>query len=158
MNSSASSLSSPQPRLNDPQAAAPAWHALLALQQHVNRGTLDEGLRELVALRASQINGCAYCLELHTRRSLARGERPERLHLLNAWRDVAFYSSRERAALLWSETLTRLSDGEGVPDDVFTAVHAEFSESELLELTLAVVTINGWNRLNVAFRVPPEKS
>lgn len=153
------SPSSPaQPRLTDAKAAEPTWNALLALQQTVNRTSLDASLRELVALRASQINGCAYCLDLHTRRSLERGERADRLYLLNAWQDVAIYSPRERAALRYAETLTRLSDGTGVPDDVFAEARAHFTEAELLELTLAVIVINSWNRLNVAFRVPPEKS
>lgn len=128
---------------------------MMALQQAVNRSDFDAPLLELVKLRASQINRCAYCIDLHVRTALARGERAERLHLLDAWEDVSIYSTRERAALRWTEALTRLSDAP-VSDDVYAAARAEFSEAELLDLTLAIVTINGWNRFNVGFRVPPE--
>lgn len=142
-------------RLESRESALAAWAAMAAMQQSVNAGSIDPALRELIALRASQINGCAFCIDLHVRRSQERGERADRLYLLDAWRDAGVYSKRERAALLWTEALTRLSDGRGVSDAVFAEARAEFSETELVELTLAIVTINGWNRLNVAFRVPP---
>jgi AhpD family alkylhydroperoxidase len=119
-----------------------------------NRTRLDTRLLELVKLRASQINRCAFCLELHAREAAAHGETPERLHLLPAWAEVSLYSSRERAALRWTEALTRLA-GDAVSDEVFAEASAHFSEQELLELTLAVIAINSWNRLNVAFRVAP---
>ena len=127
---------------------------MMALQQAVNRNGLEPALLELVKLRASQINGCAFCLDLHFRAAQARGERVDRLYLLDAWTEVAVYSARERAALRWTEALTRLA-GEPVSDDVYATARAEFSEAELLDLTLAIVAINGWNRFNVAFRVPP---
>lgn len=145
---------SPAPRLKDPQASPAAWAGMMALQQAVNGLGLDPALYELVKLRASQINGCAYCIDMHFADGLARGERPERLYLLDAWEEAGVYSARERAALRWTEALTRLA-GHAVPDDVYAAVRAEFSEAELLNLTLGIVAINGWNRFNVGFRVPP---
>lgn len=124
-----------------------------ALQQVVNQSSLEPALLELVKLRASQINRCAFCIDMHVRDAQKRGERADRLYLLNAWNEVAIYSARERAALRWTEALTRLP--EGVSDDVFAEASGEFAEEELLELTLAIVAINGWNRFNVGFRVPP---
>ena len=141
-------------RLQEPQASPAAWAGMMALQQVVNRAGLDPLLLDLVKLRVSQINRCAYCIDLHVRDALQRGERAERLHLLPAWEDVAIYSPRERAALAWAEGLTRLSEA-GVSDALYATARAQFSEAELLDLTLAVVAINGWNRFNVAFRVPP---
>lgn len=144
-----------EPRLKNPQASPAAWAAMMAFQQAVNRSALDPTLLELVKLRASQINRCAYCIDLHVRTAQAHGERADRLYLLETWEDVAIYSARERAALRWTEALTRLAD-EPVSDDVYAAARAEFSEAELLDLTLAIVAINGWNRFNVGFRVPPQ--
>ena len=109
---------------------------------------------ELVKLRASQINRCAFCLDLHTRTAMKKGERPERLYLLNAWEEVDIYTPREAAALRWTETLTRLSEG-AISEAKFETVRVHFTEPEMLELSLAIVTINGWNRLNVGFRMPP---
>ena len=143
------------PRFTKPDAIAPAWQALRVLQEIVNRSSLDPMLLDLVKLRASQINGCAFCIDMHYRDALKRGEQPERLYLLNAWHEVGNYSARERAALSWAEALTRLSDSEGVSDAIHAAAAEHFTESELRELTLAIIAINGWNRLNVAFRVPP---
>jgi AhpD family alkylhydroperoxidase len=144
-----------QPRLKNQDAAPAVWQAMMAMQQVVNRSKLEAPLLELVKLRASQINGCAFCIDLHFRRAQQKGERPDRLYLLDAWQDVAIYSARERAALRWTEALTRLAGAGGVADDVFAALSGEFSEEEMLELTLAIVAINGWNRLNAGFRVPP---
>jgi AhpD family alkylhydroperoxidase len=136
------------------------WAALSQLQVAANRTQLEPRLLELARMRASQINRCAFCLELHARTATAHGESPERLHLLPAWEEVTLYSPRERAALRWTEALTRLPDAgvpdAGVPDEVFAAASAQFSEQELLELTLAVIAINSWNRVNVAFRVAPD--
>ncbi|MCC7281380.1 MAG: carboxymuconolactone decarboxylase family protein, partial [Acetobacteraceae bacterium] len=112
------------------------------------------GLLELVKLRASQINGCAWCMDMHTKELRAAGESEQRLYLLSAWRECPFYSERERAALAWTEALTVLVEGN-VPDEVFTAARAAFSEQELVKLTLAIVAINGANRINVAFRTVP---
>jgi AhpD family alkylhydroperoxidase len=127
---------------------------MLALQQVVNRCGLELSLMELVKLRASQINGCAFCIDMHYRDAKKSGETDERLYLLNAWREGGVYSSREQAALAWTEALTRLSNGP-VSDGVFAEASAEFSEAELLNLTLLIVAINGWNRFNVGFRIPP---
>jgi AhpD family alkylhydroperoxidase len=143
-----------EPRLKNPQASPAAWAGMMALQQAVNALGLEPALLDLVTLRASQINGCAFCIDLHFRNALQRGERAERLYLLETWEEVAMYSARERAALRWTEALTRLSD-RAVSDEIYAAARAEFSEAELLNLTLAIVAINGWNRFNVGFRVPP---
>jgi AhpD family alkylhydroperoxidase len=141
-------------RLKNPQASPAAWAGMVALQQAVNGLGLDPTLFELVKLRASQINGCAFCIDMHFHDGLRRGERPERLYLLEAWQEVGIYTARERAALRWTEALTRLA-GQPVSDEVYAAVRAEFTEAEMLNLTLAIIAINGWNRFNVGFRVPP---
>lgn len=148
------STTNPAPRLTQPSAASAVWNALSQLQVAANRTRLEARLLELVKMRASQINRCAFCLELHARTAVAHGETPERLHLLPAWEEVTVYSPRERAALRWTEAVTRLSEA-AVSDDVFAEASAQFNEPELLELTLAVIAINNWNRLNVAFRVAP---
>ncbi len=142
------------PRLQNRGAAPKVWSAMLALQQVVNQTRLEPALLELVKIRASQLNRCAFCLDMHVRDALARGEKPERVYLLDAWEEVDIYSPREQAALLWSEVLTRLS-ASAVSDEVFARVRAHFTEAEMLELTLALVAINGWNRLNVGFRIQP---
>lgn len=141
-------------RLADRNAAAPVWQALLDLQKAANKSGLESALLELAKIRASQINRCAFCLDLHTRVAKSRNEKPERLYLLEAWEEVDVYSPREKAALRWTECLTRLPDG--VPDAVYAEVRRHLSEAELVELTLAIIAINGWNRLNVAFRIPPD--
>jgi AhpD family alkylhydroperoxidase len=135
--------------------AAPATaQALLALQGVVNKSGLEPPLLELVKMRASQLNGCAYCLDMHSKDARAAGETEQRLYLLDAWREAAqLYSERERAALAWTEAVTRVADGH-VPDAVFEQVRGLFSDAELVNLTLAITAINGWNRMNVAFRVP----
>jgi len=127
----------------------------MGLQQVVNRNGLDPRLLDLVKLRVSQINRCAFCIDLHVRDALQRGEKAERLHLLPAWEEVALYSDRERAALRWAEALTRLAEAT-VSDAVYAEARTQFTEAELLDLTLAIVAINGWNRFNVGFRVPPQ--
>lgn len=139
----------------DPRRAAPkAMQALLGVQTHVNASGLDHGLLELVKYRASQLNGCAWCMDMHTKDARAGEETEQRLYLLSAWRECPFYTERERAALAWTEAVTRLADG-GVSDEVFAAARAQFSEQELVDLTVAVIAINGWNRINVAFRTVP---
>ncbi len=143
-----------QPRLNYPQAAPATLQAMLALSDVVKHGSLEESLLLLVDIRASQINGCALCLDMHIRAAKAAGETEDRINLLSAWREVDLYTARERAALRWTELLTRLADGH-VRDDDFAAVREEFTEAELANLSLAIVAINGWNRLNVGFRMPP---
>lgn len=139
----------------DPRRAAPgAMQALSQLQAYVGKCSLEHTLLELVKLRASQINGCAWCMDMHTKDLRAAGESEQRLYLLSVWRECPFYTERERAALVWTEAVTSLSDGN-ISDDVFAAAHAQFSEEELVNLTLAIIAINGWNRLNIAFRRLP---
>jgi AhpD family alkylhydroperoxidase len=128
--------------------------AMLALQRHVNESGLERSLLELVKMRASQINGCGYCLDMHSKDARAEGETEQRLYLLDAWREAPFYTDRERAALEWTEAVTKITEGH-VPDAVYESVRAHFSEEELVHLTLGVVAINGWNRLMIAFRVEP---
>lgn len=128
-----------------------AMQAMLGLQQYVNQCGLEYSLLELVKMRASQINGCAYCLDMHSKDARAAGETEQRLYLLDAWREAPFYTARERAALEWTEALTRLGP-HGVPDEIYDAVRPHFSEEELVNLSLAIVAINGWNRLSIAFR------
>src|SRR3982751_5011245 len=129
-------------------------HAMLGLERQVRQAGFDEKLVDLVRMRASQINGCSYCLDMHSKDARANGETEQRLYGLNAWRETPYYSARERAALEWTEALTLLTEGH-VPDEVYERVRQEFSEDELAHLSLAVVAINGWNRLNVAARTIP---
>ena len=129
-------------------------HAMLGLERQVQKGGLDSKLLDLVRMRASQINGCAYCLDMHSKDARANGETEQRLYGLEAWRETPYYSARERAAVEWTEALTLVSQTH-VPDDVYERVRAQFSEEELIHLSLAVVAINGWNRLNVAARTVP---
>ena len=142
-------------RIDANRLAPEGRQAMAALQAYVNRSGLESALLELVKIRASQINGCAFCLAMHVRDARAQGEREERLHLLPAWREAPFYTGRERAALAWTEAVTLVTDGH-VPDAVYEAARQEFDEKELVDLTYAVVAINGWNRLAIAFRKPPE--
>lgn len=128
--------------------------AMLGLERQVRQAGFDARLLDLVRTRASQINGCAQCLDMHTKDARANGETEQRLYGLSAWRDTPYYSARERAALEWTEALTLVADA-GVPDDVFDRAREQFSEDELAHLSLAVVAINGWNRLNVAARTVP---
>ena len=127
--------------------------AMLSLSAVSQAAGLEPSLLELVRLRASQINGCGYCIDMHTKDARARGESEQRLYVLSAWREAPFYSARERAALEWTEAVTRLADTQ-VPDDVFERVQQHFDEPELVALTFAVIVINSWNRLAVSFRVP----
>jgi AhpD family alkylhydroperoxidase len=138
---------------NYPKVVPESFKAMLALSAATKNSSLEPKLLELVKIRASQINGCAYCLDMHTQDAKALGESEQRLHLLNAWREAPFYSDRERAALGWTEAVTRIADTH-VPDDVFNEVRAHFSEKETVELNWAVVTINAWNRLAASFRIP----
>jgi len=128
--------------------------AMLALQHQVETSGLEHSLMELVKIQTSQINGCAYCLDMHTKDARALGETEQRIYALNAWRETPFFSDRERAALEWAEAVTRVSV-DHVPDSVYDAVAPHFSEAELVALTFAVVAINGWNRLAISFRAVP---
>lgn len=128
-----------------------ALQAMMGLQAYVNGSGLEHSLLELVKMRASQVNGCAHCLDMHSKDARAAGESEQRLYLLDAWREAPMYSARERAALEWTEAVTQVSE-DHVPDAVYRAVREHFTEEELVNLTLAVVAINGWNRLSIAFR------
>jgi AhpD family alkylhydroperoxidase len=138
-------------RLDYAKVSPKALQAMLGLEVYVNRAGLEHGLLELVKMRASQLNGCAYCLDMHSKDARAAGETEQRLYLLDAWREAPFYTPRERAALAWTEAVTRVDSGH-VPDAVYTETREHFTEQELVDLTLAVVAINGWNRLAIAFR------
>jgi AhpD family alkylhydroperoxidase len=141
-------------RLDFRKASPPADKAMMGLHGFVRNCGLDHSLLELVKLRASQLNGCAHCIDMHTKELRADGESEQRLYLLDAWRESPFYSDRERAALAWTEAVTLVTDGH-VPDDVYETARAQFSEEELVNLTMALVAINGANRLNIAFRTVP---
>lgn len=127
---------------------------LRKLEAYIKSTGLEPDLLELVKLRASQINGCAYCIDMHTKDARSRGESEQRLYGVNAWRETPFYSERERAALAWAEAVTKISEGP-VPDDVYDQVTKHFTEKEWVDLTLTVIAINSWNRLAVSFRTPP---
>jgi AhpD family alkylhydroperoxidase len=128
---------------------------MLALEEYVRKSSrLEQSLLELVRMRASQINGCAYCLDMHSKDARANGETEQRLYALNAWRETPFFTDRERAALAWTEAVTLLSR-DHVPDSVYEEVRQHFAEAELVNLTLAIATINAWNRLCISFRVVP---
>ena len=141
-------------RLDFRKASPQGENAMRGLHMFVRNCGLDHSLLELVKLRASQINGCAHCIDMHTKELRADGESEQRLYLLNAWRDSPFYSDRERAALAWTEAVTLVADTQ-VPDEVYEEARKRFTEEELVNLTLALVAINGANRLNIAFRTVP---
>ncbi|WP_375574744.1 carboxymuconolactone decarboxylase family protein [Paracidovorax oryzae] len=142
------------PRIDLPRQHSASYQAMFALQKHVNAGTLPVQLHELVKMRASQINGCAFCIDMHARVAREHGESDRRLHLLAAWRESGVFDARECAALAWTEALTLVASSQ-VPDSVYDEVRAQFTEAEIVELSMAIVAINGWNRLMVAFRAPP---
>lgn len=140
-------------RLRYATAAPGAYQAMLRLEEYIEHCGLELSLLRLVQARASQINGCSFCLDMHTKDARAEGENEQRLYLLAAWQEASCYSERERAALQWTEAVTLVADGH-VPDEVYERVRSHFTEEELVNLTLAITTINAWNRLNVAFRTP----
>jgi AhpD family alkylhydroperoxidase len=140
-----------EPRINVAKIDPKAYQAMLALETYVRQSGLEAPLLELVRLRASQINGCAYCIDMHTKDARAAGETEQRLYGLDAWGESPFYTERERAALAWTEAITLVSQGR-VPDKVFDETRKVFSEKELVNLTMAIVAINGWNRLAISFR------
>jgi AhpD family alkylhydroperoxidase len=127
---------------------------LLAIERYLAASGIDPKLLHLIKLRASQINGCAYCIDMHSKDARAAGETEQRLYELNAWRETPFYSERERAALEWTEALTLISETHA-PDDVFERVSAHFSEKEIVDLTYAIASINTWNRIAIALRAVP---
>jgi AhpD family alkylhydroperoxidase len=143
-----------EPRI-DPRKTSPgALKAMFGLEQYVRSCGLDEKLLLLVKFRVSQINGCAYCLDMHSKDLRTAGETEQRLYLLDAWRESPFYNERERAALAWAEAVTLVADSH-VPDEVFEQTRNQFTDEELINLTLAVVAINGWNRLSISLRAVP---
>lgn len=141
-------------RIQYTKASPDGFKAMFALQRYVESSGLEHPLLELVKMRASQINGCAYCLDMHSKDARAAGESEQRLYVLNAWRESLFYSERERAALAWTEALTRISEND-VPDSLYEEAREQFSEKELVDLSLAIIAINGWNRLAIPFRSEP---
>jgi len=144
-----------QPRI-DPKIAPGAYQAMGGLETYLHQSGLELSLLLLIKLRASQINGCAYCIDMHWKDSRANGESEQRLYGLDAWQESPYYTDRERAALAWAEAVTRVAETH-VPDDVYEEVRPHFTQKELADLTLAVATINAWNRLAIATRAEPGK-
>lgn len=142
-----------EPRLNYMKLAPEAARAMYGLGAYLAASGLEHGLLELVKIRASQINGCAYCIDMHTKDARAAGETEQRIYALNAWRETPFYSDRERAALAWTEAVTHI--GNGVSDEVYAEARRHFEEKELVDLTWAVAAINAWNRVAISFRSVP---
>jgi AhpD family alkylhydroperoxidase len=143
-----------KPRLDFRKASPGAAKAIADLHAFVGGCGIEHTLLELVKLRASQINGCAQCIDMHAKELRAAGESEQRVYLLDAWEESPIYSARERAALAWTEALTLVTDGH-VPDSAYETARAQFNEQELVDLTIAIVAINGANRLNIAFRTVP---
>jgi AhpD family alkylhydroperoxidase len=147
-----------KPRMNYYQAAPDTIKALVALEEQIQSSGLEKSLIELVKTRASQINGCAFCINMHTQDARKQGETEQRLYLLNAWHESPLYTDRERAALAWTEALTLIAETHA-PDDLYEDVRAHFSEPETVNLTMLIGAINAWNRLAIAFRaVHPVKA
>jgi AhpD family alkylhydroperoxidase len=143
-----------KPRIEYAHAAPDGVKALYQMENYVRHSGLEPGLLDLVKTRVSQINGCAYCLDMHTKDARVRGEAEQRLYALDAWRETPFFSERERAGLAWAETVTSVAETH-VPDEAFEHASQHFAEKELVDLTLAIIAINGWNRLGIAFRKVP---
>ncbi|HEY6271771.1 MAG TPA: carboxymuconolactone decarboxylase family protein [Terriglobales bacterium] len=141
-------------RIDVTKVAPEAYHAMSGLQRYVRQSGLEQPLLELVRMRSSQINGCAYCLDMHSKDARAAGETEQRLYALNAWREAPFYTERERTALAWTEALTLVSQSH-VPDEVYELARKQFSEKEIVDLTLAVAEINAWNRIAISLRAVP---
>ncbi|WP_237882733.1 carboxymuconolactone decarboxylase family protein [Pseudomonas sp. PGPR40] len=144
-----------QPRIDFYTASPEGLKAMMALEAAVSKLPLEKSLIELVKLRASQINGCAFCIDMHTADAIKDGETPRRLFAVTAWREAPFFTDRERAALAWTESLTQLSLTHA-PDEDYALLSAEFSPKEMVDLTVAISTINSWNRLAVGFRKMPQ--
>lgn len=142
-------------RINYYEAAPQAMKAMMGLKKAASQSVLPASLRELVRIRASQINGCAYCIDMHTADALKAGETPRRLMAISAWKETPFFDARERAALLWTETLTLVAE-KHAPDEVYEEVAAQFNEQELSELTFVIAAINAWNRFGVGFAMQPK--
>lgn len=141
-------------RINYAKAAPEGIQALSDLEVYIRASGIESGLLELIKTRASQINGCAYCIDMHTKDARAGGETEQRLYALSAWRETPFYTDRERAALAWTEAVTLVSQGPA-SDDLYAEARVHFAEKALVDLTLAIIAINGWNRLSVSFHTVP---
>ncbi len=148
---------STQPRLDVTKISPDLYKAMASLEKYVDASGLEQKLLDLVKIRASQINGCAYCIAMHVAEARRLGEHDDRIHLLSVWREAPIYSARECAALTWTEAVTKLTNGE-VADSAYETVRAQFTEAEIAALTYSIVAINGWNRLCIAFRMEPEIS
>ena len=140
-----------KPRINYASVAPEALQGLFGTEKYLSKSSLGHGLLHMLKLRASQMNGCAYCIDMHWKDARALGETEQRLYGLDAWREAPYYTDRERAALEWTEALTNITDGH-VPDEVYESVRAQFSEHELVDLTLLVAQINAWNRIAISLR------
>ena len=143
-----------EPRIDYLKTARGAYHAMLGIEHYLQQCGLEESLQNLIKLRVSQVNGCAYCIDMHWKDLRAAGESEQRLYGLDAWEESPYYTDRERAALAWAESVTNIQDGH-VPDAVFEHVRKFFTDQELADLTLAVTAINSWNRLAIAARTIP---
>ena len=143
-----------EPRIEYGTVAPDAMRAMGGLEAYARYSDLEPALLELVRLRASQLNGCAYCIDMHTKDARARGESEQRLYGLTAWRETPFYTERERAALAWTEAVTLISQAPA-SDVLFDQTHEHFTEKDLVDLTMAIIAINGWNRLAISFRTVP---
>lgn len=141
-------------RLDYAKVAPNALKAMLELEKYMAASGLERTLYELVKTRASQINGCAYCIDMHTKDARKAGETEQRLYALNAWRETPFFTERERAGLEWTECLTLISEND-IPDTLYDSVRKHFDEKEIVALSMAIVAINGWNRLAIGFRMVP---
>ncbi|HEY8782890.1 MAG TPA: carboxymuconolactone decarboxylase family protein [Mucilaginibacter sp.] len=139
-------------RINAYEKGQGALQALYGLGRYLAKSPVEQSLLNLIYYRVSQINGCAYCLDMHSKDLRAAGEPEQRLYVLDAWREAPFYTDRERAALAWAEAVTKITGGN-VPDEVYEDARNQFSEEELIDLTLAVTTINSYNRINIAFKI-----
>jgi AhpD family alkylhydroperoxidase len=139
-----------EPRIDAMKMAVEAQRGLLAVERYLGHSSLEKTVRELVKIRASQINGCAFCIDMHTKDARAMGETEQRIYALSAWRETPFFTERERAALAWTEAVTRVS--EGVSDEVYEEARRHFNEEEMVDLTWAVAAINAWNRLAISLR------
>ena len=143
-----------QSRIEYDKIAPEGVRAMGSVENYARHCGLEPALLELVRFRASQINGCAYCIDMHTKDARAQGETEQRLYSLSVWRETPFFTDRERAALAWTEAVTKIADSH-VPDELYEATHKHFNDKELVDLTFAIVAINGWNRLAISFRKVP---
>ena len=142
-----------QQRINPYENGDNSMRGLFGLSSGLSKSTIEKSLQDLISFRVSQINGCAYCLDMHSKDLRAEGEAEQRLYMMDVWRETTLYTERERAAFAWAEAVTKLTDNN-VPDQVYQDTRKQFSEQELVDLTLAVIAINSFNRINIAFRLP----